>query len=221
MNIEELKKEEKIIRKLEKSIHVLYENININKNNNFSILNMLTFSFFGWTATSFIMDTGFLIPLTITAISASIWVYLTTNDNSSSMKGKFKKYTAKKFKKISNSSQLIEIFESSLSEKEKELLNKVFENIKNEKRIFINYFLNKFTYEDIINNKKEFFEYIKNIEFVSEEEEKIFKYKLADKLNLDISMIKNDDFYNIKNKLTEESYKDIKIKNKKLILKSI
>lgn len=221
MNIEELKKEEKTIRKFEKSIQVLYENISINKNNNFSILNMLTFSFFGWTCASFVMGTAFLIPLTITAISASIWAYLTTTDNSHNVEGEFNKYTAKKFKKISNSNQLIELFNTTLTKEEKKLLNKVFENIKDEKRIFTNYFLNKFTYEDIINNKKEFFEYIKNIEFLSEEEKISFKYKLADKLNLDVSMIRNDDFDDIKNKLVNENFKGIKIKSKKLILKSI
>lgn len=221
MNIKELKKEEEVIRKLEKSIHILYENININKNNNFSILNLLTFTFLGWGATSFVIGTEFLIPLTITAISFSIWAYLANFDNSKNMEGEFNKYTVKKFKKISNSSQLIEVFNSSLTKEERDLLNKVFENIKSEKRIFINYFLNNITYDDIIANKKEFFDYIGNIKFISEEEKESFKYKLADKLHLDISMIRKDDFNDIKNKLVNESFKDIKIKSKKLILKSI
>lgn len=221
MNIKELKKEEEVIRKLEKSIHILYENININKNNNFSILNLLTFTFLGWGATSFVIGTEFLIPLTITAISLSIWVYLANFDNSKNMEGEFNKYTVKKFKKISNSNQLIEVFNSSLTKEERDLLNKVFKNIKSEKRIFINYFLNNITYDYIIANKKEFFDYIGNIKFISEEEKESFKYKLADKLHLDISMIRKDDFNDIRNKLVNESFKDIKIKSKKLILKSI
>ena len=221
MDIEKLKKEEKIIRKLEKSVHILYENININKNNNFSILNMLTFIFFGWTGASFVIGNDFLIPLTITGIFASIWTYLTHTDNSNKVEGEFNKYTAKKFKKISNNGQLIEIFNTALTEEEKDLLNKVFKNIKNENRLFVSYLLNNFDKEEIINNKEEYFEYIKTIKFNSDEEKEFFKYNLANKLNLDLSMVKNDTFEDIKNKLKNEIFKNIQIKNKKFILKSI
>lgn len=224
MNIEKLKKEEKIVRKLEKSIHILYENININKNNNFSILNMLTFSFFGWTCASFVMGSAFLIPLTITSISASIWAYLTTTDNSHAVEGEFNKYTAKKFKRISNSNQLMEIFNSSLTKEEKEILNKIFKNTKSEESIFSDYILNQFTKEEIIKNQNQFFEYIKEIEFLSKEEKENFKYKLADKLYLDLSIIKDDDFDDIKNKLLAgnfKGFKNIKIKSNKMIIKSL
>jgi hypothetical protein len=226
MNLQEIKENINEIKKIEESLPLLLENLQENKSNRFSILNMITFSFIGWLASSFVVGGFFHFPLILSLISLTIWVYLSNTDKDIG-DGAFKRYIGNKYKKITNSKSFVDIYQSNLNEKEKKLLNEIF---------LVNKGKSKFILEDLIisaidrnyaeKNLNELFDLIKMIEFENKEDKERFKSKLADVLLFDMSTVSKLSFEDMKNEVESDIInKNIKIKKSKkeirMILKSI
>ena len=226
MELQKIKKNIDVIKKLEKSSQKLFESLSDNKRTNFSLMNMMTFSLTGVTlGVSLSSGSIATIPLLIAIGSAGLWAYLTNTDDH--ITGDiFDKYVGKKFKKISNSNSMLSIYKSNLTDLEIELLNEIYEKKIEPKNLLINLIFNSVDKEYIEKNAEEFFEFVNKIEFKDEKEEELFKTKLIDTVHLCLVDNKDDTFEDIKKQVNKNQlHKQIIIKKEdnpqKMILKSI
>lgn len=224
MELNKIKQNLEIIRKIEKSSELLFENLEDSKKNNFSLMNMITFIMIGFTASSYLTSGVGLIPMILAFISAGVWGYA-SNTPANETGDNFEKFVGKKFKKIANSKKILKIYKSNLTDKEIDILNEIYSKEIKDNNILLNLIFSSVNKEYIEENNEEFFELIDMIEFKNKEEEKLFKSNLINTMKLNLSNIDNS--YEelkkqaIKNKLNNQIVINKTEKEQKMILKSI